>query len=183
MRILACMTALWFGLAFMTTGPGPESLPRVPTPPASHDVRYDAEFGRMEMDVNLLAEIAMAEDPIAGSAVMWVIVNRSQESGCPLLAEVIRERAFGTHRTWSDGRHEWRPAWWPGKQWSHPLDRAMLRRLRRLAWGVLLGEVPDPTGGSTHFHATGTWRPSWAPDPDTWVEVGRSQFYRERNSS
>lgn len=137
-------------------------------PPAAPD----ALSAQLAMDRDLLADLALGEDPEALAAVMWTAVNRSRESGRPLFHEVRNGRAYGTRRA---GR--WLPAWrWqPGRRWRHyPADWA---RAQRVAERVLRGELPDPTAGATHFHRAGTWIPSWAPPPGEWTRVGSHEFY------
>ena len=54
-----------------------------------------------------------------------------------------------------------------------PLFAAALAIARR----ALAGELPDPTGGATHYHAA--WaRPRWAEGRMPTARIGRHIFYR-----
>lgn len=135
----------------------------------------------LEMDVDVLADVALGEDPWALAAVMWTVVNRA---GCPTLpgapcaelleAVVRRGQAYGSVR-----RGRFRRSWSsrPGAFWARFRPRRWAEARER-ALSVLLGRVPDPTGGADHFHRRGTWRPPWAPDAACWRDVGRHHFYR-----
>lgn len=170
--------AAW-GLGYVPAGlPEPKTPVR---PPAALTPAYDALAAQAEMDAALLAAVAKQEDAGAAEAVAWVVLNRA---GCeirpegftcarPFLAVITEGRAFGT---WRAGR--WTPSW--GREWSHPLDVAELAEVEGEVTAVLLGYVPDPTGGATHFHRLGTWTPGWAPAPSAWRILGAHAFYREK---
>lgn len=168
-RIAVLAALLWVELAWMSTSCPPPALRSEPAPAPVAELRYSAEVGEAEMDINLLADVAMAEDPSAGVAVMWTIINRSRESGRSYL-DVVSDGEYHGYQTVDS----WR-------RWRHPLDRAEVIRLRETARLILLGLVPDPTRGATHFHALGTWLPPWAPGPRARVDVGASTFYRARS--
>jgi len=127
----------------------------------------------MEMDADLLADVALGEDSEALAAVMWVVLNR-RKPGEALEATIQNGQAFGSMR---GGR--FRPSWHrvPGRRWArfYPGHWA---QAQETAWDVLLGLSDDPTGGADHFHRAGTWRPSWAPPRGFWTLVGSHHFYR-----
>lgn len=142
----------------------------------------DPEIGWLEMDVDVLADVALGEDPNALSAVMWTVINRQHSpvkwdcTPCePLLEQVVQSgRAYGTVR---GGRFI--PAWTqdPALRWES--RRPMSWRLAQtIAWDILLGLESDPTGGSTHFHRSGTWTPTWAPARASWIRHGAHHFYK-----
>ncbi len=134
----------------------------------------------MEMDADLLADVALGEDSEALAAVMWVVLNRA----CPVRpygptcqsfeATIQNGQAFGSVR-----RGRFRPSWHrvPGRRWArfYPGHWA---QAQETAWDVLLGLSGDPTGGADHFHRAGTWRPPWAPTEVSWVLVGSHHFYK-----
>jgi hypothetical protein len=128
-----------------------------------------------QADALVLAVVAKSEDPDAAAAVMWTVLNRARLAGTTPLAVACS----GAYGTWRGGRRYESWTWDPGARWPHPLDQAQLRRLQALALRVLAGQVPDPTGGATHFHRVGTWVPPWAPEPAAWVPQGQHAFYRE----
>lgn len=120
----------------------------------------------------LLAEVALAEDPEAGAAVMWTVVNRAKASRRSYLAVVTRPGAYGTRKG-----GQWRPSWWPGRTWTARADQRALRDLHKTALEVLEGRLADPTGGACHFHRVGTWVPPWAPPEASWTIHGQHAFY------
>ena len=142
---------------------------------------FDPLGAWLGMDADVLADVALGEDPWALAAVMWTVVNRA---GCPgrppgpcaeLLEAVVRRgQAYGSVR---GGRFQ--RAWGspPGAFWARYRPGAWAGA-REMAQDVLLGRVPDPTGGATHFHRRGTWRPPWAPAAACWRDVGQHHFYR-----
>jgi spore germination cell wall hydrolase CwlJ-like protein len=147
--------------------PLPEPAVRVSTAPERGAVEAE-----LEADTLLLAQVGHGEDPRAVAAVAWVVLTRA---GCtvaplecrrPLLKEVTKHRAFGTMK---GGR--FRPSWRP--------DAPAPVRAVAVVTAVLDGRLPDPTGGSTHFHRALTWTPPWAPHPRHWRRVGSHVFYRE----
>jgi hypothetical protein len=126
---------------------------------------WNAVDGLREMDADVLAAVAKVEDPEAGAAVMWTVLNRAHSSRTSVLEEASRPGAYGP---------------WLGRRWRHPLDRAQLATLRALALRVLAGLVPDPTDGSTHFHRACTPSPPWASR--RWRDFGSHHFYKEKRT-
>jgi hypothetical protein len=108
---------------------------------------------------------------------MWTAINRSRACGCSLLEAITTGQAYGTTKQWSSGRVEWRPSW--GRKWSSPFARKRLDQFEILAYRILTGLDPDPTGGATHFHRRGTWEPPWAPPLTARLLLGSHYFYRE----
>jgi len=140
--------------------------PDLPDPcRAEQAATFDPVAAWTEMDADVLAAVAKVEDPEAGAAVMWTVVNR--DGGHDLAAAAARP-------------HQYAP--WLGRRWRHRLDRAQLADLRYLALRVLAGEVPDPTRGATHFHRRGTWTPPWAPHRRAWRDFGSHHFYKEKRT-
>ena len=124
-------------------------------------VCFDPELSWLEMDADILARVALEEDPSAAASVMWVVINRADGG---LLETVATPGAFHGLRERTPLRTPW--------------DRRQWDRLQAIAWDVLLGLQADPTGGATHFHRTGTWTPPWAPQEAQWVSRGAHVFYR-----
>jgi len=52
-------------------------------------------------------------------------------------------------------------------------------RCLKIARGVMSGELPDPTGGATGYHAD-YCRPSWADKCEFLCKIGKHLFYRTR---
>ena len=156
----------------------------------------EPELRWLEMDADLLADVALGEDHEALAAVMWTVLNRAcrgtdgllrsetaayakrRLSGltCPYMLEAViwKGRSYG-----SMIRGRFRPSWHrvPGRRWArfYPGHWA---QAQETAWDVLLGLRRDPTGGADHFHRAGTWRPPWAPTDVSWVLVGSHHFYK-----
>lgn len=163
----------------------PEPPPVVPPFPVTVPALEppDPVAALVEMDADILAGVATAEDPHAAAAVAWVVLNRA---GCrflesapapgyscvrPLLEVATARDGFGTVRVWAgDSAPSWRPSWRPG--------RGATARAEAVALEILAGALPDPTGGATHFHRVGTWVPPWAPGPRARQRFGSHEFYK-----
>lgn len=203
LRILAWSVLIWGSIAFASTNvwaPAPEGDPdcyisarwnghewvygrwvcfdglppiRDPRPPAPELELIDPLELWREMDADLLADVALGEDPDAVAAVAWTVLNRAELSGRPLLEVIRRQQAYGSviggqfHPSWSRV---------PGRRWAR-FYPGEWRRARAVALLVIQGRIPDPTGGATHFHRAGTWTPPWAPEPVEWVAIGAHAFY------
>ncbi len=174
--ILALM--LCHPLHWVALGVGAWLYPEPPLPSITAKIATmamvdpDPELLWVEMDADLLADVAMGEDPDALAAIMHVVLNRRQGDE-PLEYTIQNGRAFGTRRA---GRFY--PAWsrTPGARWAR-FYPGQWANAQGVAWRVLLGLQGDPTGGADHFHRRGTWTPSWAPQDSTWVLVGSHFFY------
>jgi hypothetical protein len=153
--LLACALAARVVLAPVAELPEVHRVEREQAP------TFDPVGAWTEMDADVLALVAKAEDPRAGRAVMWTVLNR----GGSVLRAVTRPHQYAFN---------------PARRWTNPPDRAQLRALRRLARAVLDGRAPDPTAGATHFHLAGTWTPPWAPRQAAWSDHGSHHFYKER---
>lgn len=177
-RIAALAVGLWVGHAALHVVGAAVETGSLPAPAPATRLRIfvpampSADRALLEADAQLLAELAVAEDPLAVAAVTWVVVNRSRASSRPLLAEVVAHRQFGTRI-----RGRWFASWPRTSRWrkAHALKVAAALEVVRL---VLGGQLPDPTGGATAFHRLGTWTPPWAPGPTRWKVLGRHSFYR-----
>ncbi len=56
-------------------------------------------------------------------------------------------------------------------------DKAV-RQARWVAWGVIRGDLKDPTKGATHYHDTSIKPPEWTKKMKKTVQLGRLIFYR-----
>jgi spore germination cell wall hydrolase CwlJ-like protein len=121
-----------------------------------------------EMDADMLAAVAVAEDHRAPSAVMWTVRNRARRSGRTLLEVVAAPRQFHGWVRGRDPRHRWRNRW----------ERRRMAQMRELAYRVMGGQVRDPTRDATHFHAAKSRAPRWAPRKHRWVVLGGTAFYK-----
>lgn len=176
-RKLRYLLALSLGLyAAFTLGYVPAALPTPSTPTTLELPAYQiptADEAWFTMDADLLANMARGEDPKAVEAVTWVALNRAGCEAAPdflrcerPIAEVVTEgRAFGTMKN-----GVFIPSW--TRDWDDPEVEGRVQ-------AILYGYVPDPTGGSTHFHRRGTWTPPWAPKPQAWQQFGSHWFYKE----
>ena len=146
-----------------------------------HTVAPDLGIAWLEMDADVLADVALGEDPNALAAVMWTVINRQRSSTLwdstpyePLIEQVVQSgHAYGTMKR---GRFIPAGSQAPKSRWKH--RRMAWEFAQTMAWDVLLGLQPDPTGGATHFHRRGTWTPSWAPERAQWIRRGAHEFYR-----
>ena len=121
-------------------------------------------------DANLLARIIYAESheiPGDDEAIGWSTVNRIGREGYqPTLNDVLHARrqfeivregnAQGRdHPLYLETEHPERLLDAKARRWQHA---------RKIAEGILSGEIPDPTGGATRFFASESYDPS---DPRT----------------
>lgn len=172
-RLLAAAILVYVGV--LLAEPRFETWPD-PPPPVPGAEEGPLEAWR-EMDADVLADVALGEDPDAVEAVAWTVLNRARLSGRLVEQEVQDGHAYG-----SVVGDRWVPSWRraPGRRWrGAPWE---WRRAVETALRVLRGEVPDPTRGATHFHRHGTWAPPWAPAPSQWEDVGQHHFYVPRVS-
>jgi hypothetical protein len=153
--------------------PDVKNIHKVSSPIQAREVHaLDATF---EMDVSLLATVALAEDMKAPTAVMWVVRNRARAwHRGSLLAAVTFGESFGTRKVWIPGQpSEWRPIDLKGFP-NHPLRKSF----ENTATLILLNRLKDPTGGATNFHRIGSWDPPWAPELSNRRIFGSHYFYR-----
>jgi hypothetical protein len=171
---LALLVSIYVAWMIGYVAPSPPDI-RTPTTISLPSYRIpEATEAQLVMDADLLANMARGEDPNAIDAVTWVALNRA---GCefledskydcdrPILEVVTEGRAFGTMK---NGRFI--PSW--TRDWNDP-------EVEGRVYVILYGLMPDPTGGSTHFHRIGTWTPTWAPPAREWQRFGSHAFYRE----
>jgi hypothetical protein len=128
-----------------------------------------------ERDKDLMARTLYGEanwkNPRAQAAVAQVIVNRALADGYPgTVGDVVLQH--GQFEPWSNRR---------GELLSLPMDSAAYRQSLQTVNDVLAGNVPDMTGGATHFFspkaqaALGRTAPAWARDP--LAQEGGHVFY------
>lgn len=132
-------------------------------------------FEVSERDRDLMARTLYGEanwkNPRAQAAVAQVIVNRALADGYPgTVGDVVLQR--GQFEPWANRR---------GELLSLPMDSAAYRQSLQTVNDVLAGNVPDMTGGATHFYAPkaqaalGRSAPTWARDP--LAQEGGHVFY------
>jgi len=135
----------------------------------------DVEFEAWK-EVDLLALLIWSEargEPVQGQiAVAHVVLNRRR---------IVRWYGSTVHKVILK---PWQFSWFnpfTTGQGVRPTIPRIGASFQELAARVLAGDVPDPTGGATHFHAT------WMPVPPAWAEamtvlcqIGQHRFYKER---
>lgn len=114
----------------------------------------------MQQDAYIMAEVILGEDPLAPTAIAWVIRNRSEIFGKPIRQVVTVDQFHG----FRPHLRRWR---------SYQIERATASAIR-----VLTNQRQDPTGGAIYFHAVGSPTPPWAPHPRKWKKFGKHYFYR-----
>ena len=114
----------------------------------------------LQPDARIMAEVILGEDPMAPTAIAWVIKNRALQKKLPINKVVVPSQFHGYKP------HE--------KRWSDE----QIERASKSAIKVLTGERSDPTGGAIYFHAVGSKTPSWAPPASEWKRFGNHYFYR-----
>jgi spore germination cell wall hydrolase CwlJ-like protein len=102
-------------------------------------------------------------------AVAHVVLNRVEDPRYPddVCAVVWQPKQFSwTH----DGRSD-------RVSFANPIDRRIWKTLVQLAVAVMAGEVADPTGGATHYHADYV-QPYWAGKMDLLIRIDDHLYYR-----
>lgn len=108
-------------------------------------------------------------------AVLWTIMNRVLSGkgwwGRSHLAVCLWPKQFSC---WNDGD--------PNRKWMLGLgpDHPDYLLARELAKSVFIGQIPDPTGGATHYINPDALAalPDWARDDKRLAVIGRHHFYR-----
>jgi hypothetical protein len=96
-------------------------------------------------------------------AVANVIKNRSEQSGISPAAVVAQPHQFEGYSSPSQGGRD-------------NQSNSLLRQQAADVWaGVMNGDLPDNTGGATHFYADYSAAPSWAKGVQT-VDIGGNRF-------
>lgn len=138
-----------------------------------------------ENEIDVLARTLYGEsrgESVAGQqAVAWVIRNRVD-------AQLRRD---GKPDWWGEGyngvcRAPYQFSCWnrndpnfPFLSGAKPIPERMFNALKAVAMTVIRGEVPDPTGGATHYYATTMPRPpAWVKGATFTVQIGAHRFYR-----
>lgn len=129
---------------------------------------------------------------------LWGEARGEGRQGMEAVAWVIRNRVE------TDIGNDGKPDWWgegyegvckapmqfscwnaddPNREKLPTLHEGMetFREAKAIARSVMLGLVPDPTGGATHYH-TKAVSPPWSKSPKVvkTAEIGRHTFFRER---
>ncbi len=108
-------------------------------------------------------------------AVAHVIINRFRSAkwfaGDTLAATCLKSKQFSS---WNDGD--------PNRalMMDAVLTEKVFAECLYAALGALLGRIPDPTGGSTHYHASNV-HPDWAKGHTSVATIGAHLFYRGIN--
>lgn len=101
-------------------------------------------------------------EPTAGElAVNHVVMNRVADSRYKNdVCGVIQDGRYWNYRP---VRHACHFSWWCDGKSDDPVDITAWIYSNQLASGILLGEYPDITDGSTHYHSIGV-SPNWIND-------------------
>lgn len=139
-----------------------------------------------ETDVDVVARTLFGEargETVQGQqAVAWVIRNRVD----------AQLRSDGKPDWWGEGyndvcRKAYQFSCWNRNDPNFPFlsgakaigDR-LFASLKAVAMTVIRGEVPDPTGGATHYYATTMPKaPAWVAGAKFTVQIGAHRFYRD----
>ncbi len=102
-------------------------------------------------------------------AVAHVVLNRVDDPRYPdEVCEVVwQPKQFSwTH----DGRSD-------RVRFDNPIDQRIWKELVQLSMAAMAGEIEDPTGGATHYHADYV-RPDWALRMDLLMRIDDHLYYR-----
>jgi len=103
-------------------------------------------------------------------AVAHVVINRVQDHRWPdTICDVVKQRR---------SKRSCQFSWWCDGKSDEPKDEYAWAYSMMIAADVLRGEVPDFTGGSTHYHASYV-KPAWADKMLYQGDWGSHYFFRE----
>ncbi|MFP4125959.1 MAG: cell wall hydrolase [Alphaproteobacteria bacterium] len=63
---------------------------------------------------------------------------------------------------------------------ENPIDQQIWKEAVRLAMAAMAGEIDDPTGGATHYHADHV-TPNWAGRMDLLIRIDDHLYYRHES--
>lgn len=119
---------------------------------------------------------ARGEPATGKAAVAWTVINRFRSArwfaGASIAATCLKSRQYSCWNEDDPNR---------AKLAAQSLDAPSktFRECLNVALGVLLGEIPDPTGGAMHYHAASIAPPAWARGRTPAVSIGRHVFYKD----
>lgn len=129
----------------------------------------------MKNDIDLMARTAYGEargdGPEGMRAVMHVIMNRAHDgvawNGRSVVEAIFKDRQFSA---WNEGD--------PNRAIMLAVTTAnpVFAEARRIAAAVHSGDLPDTTGGATHYH-TVSIAPVWADASKVTAVIGGHIFY------
>lgn len=113
-------------------------------------------------------------EPYEGQvAVAWVVKNRAARPSW--WGKTIEEVCFKPKQfsCWNHGD--------PNLDVIHAATPNVPNYLRAMGVAalVIMGDLPDPTQGATHYHSDGIRTPLWAESLKHTVTIGHHKFYRE----
>ena len=102
--------------------------------------------------------------------VAWVVVNRAADPGFPpTVCEVVIQGGERLHRC--------QFSWWCDGRSDQPRDTEAWKAALVTAGMMVLGTVPDPTGGALYYHTLNV-RPAWRLRFKVTGTIGQHIFYR-----
>lgn len=139
-----------------------------------------------EKDIDVLAKTCWAEARGEGLngmvAVGWTIRNRVD----------MDLHHDGKPDWWGEGyegvcKAPWQFSCWNKGDPNYPylvgtkeIPPGQLQLAREAAIAVIYGQIPDPTGGATHYYSTSMPKPpAWAPLAKRTVKIGRHVFFKD----
>ena len=141
-----------------------------------------------EVEREILAMTIAGEargEPIQGQiAVAWVVKNRADNPkwwGNDIISVCLRRYQFEMYNFLVKEEIDWRDLYMGIRQHSQwDAIRAVTKRIHRaIAEAVIVGLIPDPTSGSTHYYNPKYASPAWANDLEYVKTIGQHRFYRE----
>ena len=116
-----------------------------------------------------------SEDVISQAAVAHVVLNRVRDSRYPNNAcDVITE---GKHWKGHPVKNACQFSWYCNSLSDYPKNRRAFKWAVHIARLVAEGVIPDPTGGSTHYHAHYV-QPGWRTKKAFTARIGSHLFYK-----
>ena len=116
-------------------------------------------------------------EPLQGQhAVGHVILNRVADDDYPgTVCDVVKQGRY-----WDQVplKHQCHFSFWCDGLPEDFNDRNAYGTALLLSWAIMLGGIPDPTHGATHYHAT--WvSPDWTLIMTPTIQINNHVFYRQ----
>jgi len=117
-------------------------------------------------------------EPLQGQhAVGHVILNRVADDDYPgTVCDVVKQGRY-----WHQVplKHQCHFSFWCDGLPEDFNDRNAYGTALLLSWAIMLGGIPDPTHGATHYHAT--WvSPDWTLIMTPTIQINNHVFYRRK---
>jgi N-acetylmuramoyl-L-alanine amidase len=119
----------------------------------------------------ILSEVGEKGSPAEMASIATSIRNRLAKGGYGDSVSDVVHKPYA-YTPWNKGNEGA-----PNDPRGYSADSPAYKQAQALAQGVFGGSVQDQTGGATHYFASGTPRPAWAPSEHRLTTIGPHEFY------